>query len=123
MSYRRILEHSIRITSKETCTSSYACRLALRFALVIIFSGPFAPKFMADALVTSEKVGDGLLAELRLERMNERVGAMSVEGAVGINVRPELSGGTNPHREYLISAVYLALFAGRHGNHALYTIF
>lgn len=40
-------------------TSSYACILALRFALVIIFSGPFGPKSMADALVASENVGDG----------------------------------------------------------------
>ena len=33
--------------------------LALRFVLVIIFSGPFAPKFNADAFVASEKVGEG----------------------------------------------------------------
>lgn len=40
-------------------TSSYACRLALRFALVIILSGPSGPKLRADGLVASEKVGEG----------------------------------------------------------------
>lgn len=39
--------------------SSYAFILALRFALVIILSGPLAPKFIADAFVASEKVGEG----------------------------------------------------------------
>jgi hypothetical protein len=33
--------------------------LALRFDLVMIFSGPFAPKFIADAFVASENVGEG----------------------------------------------------------------
>lgn len=33
--------------------------LVLRLARVMIFSGPSEPKCMADALVASEKVGDG----------------------------------------------------------------
>lgn len=40
-------------------TSSYACKLALRSARVIILSGPSGPKFIADAFVASEKVGEG----------------------------------------------------------------
>ena len=31
----------------------------MRSALVIIFSGPSDPKFIADAFVASEKVGEG----------------------------------------------------------------
>ena len=45
---------------------------ALRFVLVIIFSGPFAPKFNADAFVASEKVGEGGPADAV-----RRVGAMA----------------------------------------------
>ena len=33
--------------------------LALRFALVMILAGPWSPKFIADAWVVSENVGDG----------------------------------------------------------------
>ncbi len=40
-------------------TSSYDCRLAFRSPRVIILSGPLGPKFMADALVVSENVGEG----------------------------------------------------------------
>lgn len=40
-------------------TFSYACIPAFKSILVIIFSGPFSPKFIADAFVASENVGDG----------------------------------------------------------------
>lgn len=33
--------------------------LALRFARVMIFSGPPSPKFMPETLVASDNVGDG----------------------------------------------------------------
>jgi hypothetical protein len=33
--------------------------LALRSERVIIFAGPFSPKFTADTLVVSENVGEG----------------------------------------------------------------
>ena len=33
--------------------------LALRFALVMIFSGPPSPKFMPETFVVSDNVGDG----------------------------------------------------------------
>ena len=40
-------------------TSSYDCRLALRFARVMIFWGPFDPKLRTDTLVVSVNVGEG----------------------------------------------------------------
>lgn len=40
-------------------TFSYACIPAFRSILVIIFAGPCSPKFMAEAFVASENVGDG----------------------------------------------------------------
>jgi hypothetical protein len=33
--------------------------LALRSERVIIFAGPFSPKFIVDMFVVSEKVGEG----------------------------------------------------------------
>ena len=44
--------------------------LALRFALVIIFSGPSGPKLRTDALVVSVNVGDGGPGDI--SRLGER---------------------------------------------------
>lgn len=40
-------------------TDSYACVLCFKSARVIILDGPLSPKFIAEALVASEKVGEG----------------------------------------------------------------
>ena len=58
----------------KTRTSPYACTLALRSARVTIFSGPSGPKFIADAFVVSEKVGEGGPGEVvrRREMVSER---------------------------------------------------
>ena len=67
----------------QILTSSYACTLALRLALVIIFSGPPGPKFIAEALVASEKVGEGgpgdlVLLPAMVRERKERAGGMTV---------------------------------------------
>ena len=57
----------------------------------MIFSGPFEPKFIAEACVASEKVGEGgpgdvfLLPEPKARALNERgrLGAMFWEGLSG----------------------------------------
>lgn len=53
----------------------------MRFALVIIFEGPLAPKFTADTCVVSENVGDGGPGEVcRLELKDKErsdLGAMT----------------------------------------------
>lgn len=66
-------------------TSSYAWRLALRFARVMIFSGPSAPKFMAEAWVESENVGEGGGDGLRL--LEPKVRARSERGRPGAMVQ------------------------------------
>lgn len=53
----------------------------------MILAGPFGPKFIAEAWVASENVGEGGLGEaLRLmepkEKVRERLGAMVVEATL-----------------------------------------
>ena len=67
----------------KTRTSPYACTLALRSARVTIFSGPSGPKFIADAFVVSEKVGEGGPAEGALRPLVETE-RERVEGPRGI---------------------------------------
>lgn len=44
--------------------------LALRFAFVMIFAGPFGPKSIAETFVASENVGDGGVGDtFRLDEM------------------------------------------------------
>ena len=66
--------------------------LALRSARVTIFAGPFSPKFMAEALVTSEKVGEGgpsccllIFVDIASDR-SERALCMRGPGWMGRNV-------------------------------------
>ena len=51
-------------------TSSYDCKLALRFARVMIFSGPPGPKSRTEAFVVSVKVGEGGPGDI--SRLGER---------------------------------------------------
>ena len=80
---------SVRDGKMQAHTSSYPCTLALRSALVMIFSGPSGPKFIADALVVSENVGDGgpgdvfLRLELMARERRERARGMVVGGKDG----------------------------------------
>ena len=86
-------------------TDSYACVLCFKSARVMIFEGPCSPKFIAEALVASEKVGDG--GEVAVVAVEFRLGvAVDVliarerrESALGIVKHSDRPRGERDRRE------------------------